>query len=509
MNKITLNVLLAVDDQSDADFVIAELKQNSYRPKAIRVETMPELKSALLEQPWDVILCGDTSLQLNGHELLRSVRHELSLDTPVIFISSGIGEETAVELMRAGAQDYVLKTNPDRLRLAIKRELDAAQTRRAKKLADERIDDQNRLLHQLMASAPDAIYFKDLQLRYLGLNEAECRVLNADQVGDVLGRTADEFLSPERARRWREEEEHVLATGEPLIDSIERMVRRDQSVQWFSMTKAPLRNRDGEIRGLVGISRDVTERQLNEQVRDEFVSTVSHELRTPLTSIAGSLGLLAAGAAGTLPANAVHLIKIAHGNCERLVRLTNDILDLQHIDREAMDPQNEPIKVHALVEKAVEANKGYAETYGVEVRLEGNAKRAYVNANPDRLIQVITNLLSNAIKFSPRGSEVTIALATGNGTVSISVRDQGPGIPESARGRIFEKFFQVDASDSRQKGGTGLGLAIVKQILDHLDGRVEFKCPPEGGTIFTVRLPLAKVPATEKAPATEKTRRAS
>ncbi len=155
------------------------------------------------------------------------------------------------------------------------------------------------------------------------------------------------FFRPNARGVGAKRKSEVLATGEPLIDSIERMVRPDGSVQWFSMTKSPLRNRDGEIRGLVGISRDVTERQLNEQVRDEFVSTVSHELRTPLTSIAGSLGLLAAGAAGALPDNAMHLIKIAHGNCERLVRLTNDILDLQHIDREAMDPDNEPVKVHA------------------------------------------------------------------------------------------------------------------------------------------------------------------
>lgn len=498
----SLNVLLVVDNQADADLIIAELKQSNYRPKVACVKTASALKSALMEQARDVILCGDASSQLDGREVLRSVRDELALDTPVIFISGGIGEETAVELMRAGAQDFVLKGNPARLRLAISRELDAAQTRRAKKLADERIDDQNRLLQQLMASVPDAIYFKDLQLRYLGLNEAECRVLNAGQVGDVLGRKADQFLSPERARRWREEEKQVLATGEPLIDSVERMVRQDGSVQWFSMTKAPLRNRSGEIRGLVGISRDVTERQISEQVRDEFVSTVSHELRTPLTSIAGSLGLLASGAAGVLPDNAVHLIKIAHGNCERLVRLTNDILDLQHIDREAMDPDNKSVKVHALVEKAIEANKGFAETYGVTVDLKGNDEPAIVKADPDRLIQVVTNLLSNAIKFSPRGEEVSVAVTVGGAEVQISVSDHGPGIPESARSRIFEKFFQVDASDSRQKGGTGLGLAIVKQIVDHLDGRVGFEPAPGGGTIFTVTLPLAKADA-------EKMRRAS
>ena len=496
MGSKKLNVLLVEDNEGDAELVIAELERSRYQPKACRVSCVGSMRSALQDQSWDVILCGYTS-QIDGHEALRIVRDELALDTPVIFISGGIGEETAVGLMRAGAQDHVLKSNLARLPLAIKRELDAAHTRRAKRQADEKIDEQDRLLRQLMASAPDAIYFKDLQLRYVGLNEAECRVLNVARVGDVVGRTADKFLTPERARRWREEEARVLTTGEPLIDSVERMVQADGSTRWFSMTKAPLRNRDGEITGLVGISRDVTERQLNEQIRDEFVSTVSHELRTPLTSITGSLGLLTAGAAGTLPDSAMHLLRIAHANCERLVRLTNDILDIQHIDRESMDAESDPVEVNALVEKAIEANSGFAEKFGVDVKLNGGDE-AIVRVDPDRLIQVVTNLLSNAIKFSPRGGEVVVGIETDASDVRLSVRDHGPGIPESARGRIFEKFFQVDASDSRQKGGTGLGLAIVKQIVDHLDGRVDFEAAPGGGTIFTVVLPLAEQASQRK-----------
>jgi PAS domain S-box-containing protein len=397
--------------------------------------------------------------------------------------------------MRAGAQDYVHNSNLARLPVVIKRELAAAYMRREKRLADHKLEEQGGLLHQLMESVPDAICFKDLQLRYLGLNDAECQLLSVAGESEVIGRRADNFLTPERARRWREGEERVLTTGEALIDSVDCIIRKDGSVRWFSVTKAPLRNRDGMITGLVGISRDITERQQHAQIKDEFVSTVSHELRTPLTSIAGSLGLLAAGAAGPLPESAMHLLKIAHGNCERLVRLTNDILDIQHIEREAMDGDHDPVEVQPLVAKAIEANRGFAEKFGVLLHLDDGGNRAVVRADPDRLTQVLTNLLSNAVKFSPRGGDVAITLEADMTEVRLSVRDQGPGIPDSARGRIFEKFFQVDASDSRQKGGTGLGLAIVKQIVDQLGGTVAFEAAPGGGTIFTVVLPHADAQA--------------
>lgn len=384
MGKTPLNVLLVEGNDQDARRVIAELKRGGFQPEARRVDDASSLKTALEAQACDVILCRYAPAQFDGREALHIVHDELALDTPFIFISDGIGEEMAVELMRAGAQDYVLMSNLARLPLAIWRELDALQTRQAKKQADERIEEQDRLLRQISA-----------------------------------------------------------------------------------------------------------------QMRDEFVSTVSHELRTPLTSIAGSLGLLASGAAGTLPDSAMHLLRIAHGNCERLVRLTNDILDLQHIEREAMDAASEPVDVRQLVEKAIEANCGYAEKFGVTVRFDGDGAPALVRADPDRLVQLATNLLSNAIKFSPCEAEVVVTVEGGKDEVRFSVRDRGPGIPEEARGRIFEKFFQADASDSREKGGAGLGLAIVKQIVDHLGGRVGFEPAPGGGALFTVVLPqIGNLPGT-------------
>ncbi len=244
-----------------------------------------------------------------------------------------------------------------------------------------------------------------------------------------------------------------------------------------------------ETRGLVRALRYATERKRLERLKDEFVSTVSHELRTPLTSISGSLGLLMGNAAGNLPKPMARLLAIAHANSQRLVRLVNDILDIEKMEAGRVVFDFSRVEVGPLVAQAVEANRGYAEGYGVRVRLEEARIATDVRADPDRLLQVVTNLLSNAIKFSPADNEVVVAIEKGTDMVRVTVRDHGSGIPVDFKPLIFEKFAQADAGNSRQKGGTGLGLSIVKQIVDQLSGEVGFADAPGGGTIFHVQLP--------------------
>jgi signal transduction histidine kinase len=244
-----------------------------------------------------------------------------------------------------------------------------------------------------------------------------------------------------------------------------------------------------ETRGLLRALRYATERKRLERLKDEFVSTVSHELRTPLTSITGSLGLLMGNAVGNLPDSARRLVAIAHTNSQRLVRLVNDILDIEKMEAGRAVFNFSRVEVRLLVAQAIEANRGFAEGYGVRVRLEDVRAAADVRADPDRLLQVVTNLLSNAIKFSPANNEVVVAIEKGIDMVRLTVRDHGPGIPVDFKPLIFEKFAQADAGDARQKGGTGLGLSIVKQIVDRLSGEVGFADAPGGGTIFHVQLP--------------------
>jgi signal transduction histidine kinase len=244
-----------------------------------------------------------------------------------------------------------------------------------------------------------------------------------------------------------------------------------------------------ETRGILRALRYATERKRLEWLKDEFVSTVSHELRTPLTSISGSLGLLMGNAAGNLPAPMARLLAIAYTNSQRLVRLVNDILDIEKMEAGRVIFNFRRVEVRSLVEQAIEANRGFAEGYGVRIRLDARTAAADVRADPDRLLQVVTNLLSNAIKFSPRDNEVVVAIDKGTDMVRLTVRDHGPGIPIDFKPLVFEKFAQADARDARQKGGTGLGLSIAKQIVDRLSGEVGFADAPGGGTIFHVQLP--------------------
>jgi DNA-binding response OmpR family regulator/two-component sensor histidine kinase len=224
-------------------------------------------------------------------------------------------------------------------------------------------------------------------------------------------------------------------------------------------------------------------------LKDEFVATVSHELRTPLTSISGSLGLFAGQWASKLPESAARLLTIAHTNSQRLARLLNDILDVEKLESGRVVFNLSKVAVRSLVEGAIEDNRGFAGSYGVQVRLDVASGDFDVNADPDRLAQVVTNLLSNAIKFSPADGDVLVGVESNAGNVRITVRDHGPGVPVEFKPHIFEKFSQADATNTRQKGGTGLGLSIVKQIVERLGGKIGFDDAPGGGAVFYVDLP--------------------
>jgi PAS domain S-box-containing protein len=278
---------------------------------------------------------------------------------------------------------------------------------------------------------------------------------------------------------------HLAADGDSLRELEGHRADKTTFPINFELSDMPI----GERRMFVVFVRDITTRKRHERMKDEFVATVSHELRTPMTSIAGSLGLLAGGAAGPLPDPAKRLLAIAHSNSQRLVRLINDILDIEKIESGKVVFALQPVELKALTAQAIEANKGFAESFGVTVRLDPASAEALVRVDPDRMTQVVINLLSNAVKFSPRGDEVVVAIENNGTTARVTVRDHGPGVPEDYRTRIFEKFVQVDATDARQKGGTGLGLSIVKQIMLRLGGEVGLEPAAGGGTVFHVELP--------------------
>jgi len=307
---------------------------------------------------------------------------------------------------------------------------------------------------------------------------------------ELIGQSV-EILVPERMRKHHSGHRARYAEH-PRVRRVEAShdlfgLRRDGSEFPVEIGLNPIHTADGLF--VLNVVIDISDRQRVDRLKDEFVSTVSHELRTPLTSIAGSLGLLLGGAAGKLPDSVSRFLGIAHSNCTRLVRLINDILDIEKIEAGSVVFNFKRTELRLLAEQVIEANRGYADGFAVRVRLDPAASDGKVLADPDRLAQVITNLVSNAVKFSPRDGEVAVCIAHRDGHMRIAVRDHGPGIPPEFKPRIFEKFAQADATDARQKGGTGLGLSIARKIVTRLGGTIGFKDADGGGTEFFVELP--------------------
>jgi signal transduction histidine kinase len=303
----------------------------------------------------------------------------------------------------------------------------------------------------------------------------------------------------------------------PQVVREEVFCRRDGSSVPVECVCTPIQEQ-GELVGAVVTFKDISERKAVERMKQEFVSTVSHELRTPLTSMRGALGLLASGLLVSQPQKAQRMLEIALSNTDRLVRLINDILDFERIESGKIAMDKKTCNVADLMVQAAETMQPMAQKAGVTlsvVPVFGHSQGIPLEADPDRILQTLTNLLSNAIKFSPAGSTVwltgeireegaanrdcqgappdknsLIHSCAGCPCVLIAVRDQGRGIPADKLESIFERFQQVDASDSRDKGGTGLGLAICRTIVQQHGGRIWAESVLGEGSTFYVSLPV-------------------
>jgi signal transduction histidine kinase len=252
-----------------------------------------------------------------------------------------------------------------------------------------------------------------------------------------------------------------------------------------------MRINDSTDRPLVWtLVEDISERKKVELMKTEFISTVSHELRTPLTSISGSLGLIEGGSLGDLPENISRMVSIAYRNSKHLKYLVDDLLDMEKLVSGKMMMEFATIAALGVIEESIERLTPYALDRDVSIAINSTAENPLIRADQARLEQAFANLLSNAIKFSPDSSRVDVQLVTNENHLQIRVEDSGPGIPESFRSQIFQKFAQADSSDTRSKGGTGLGLAITKEIMEQMGGSVGFESSEGCGATFWLQLPV-------------------
>ena len=247
-----------------------------------------------------------------------------------------------------------------------------------------------------------------------------------------------------------------------------------------------IQSEDGEILGGVSIMEDITEDKRVERLKSEFVSTVSHELRTPLTAIRGAVGLLNEGVVGDLPIEARKLTEISEVNTNRLLMLIDDILDISKIELGELSYDFHLMDVRRFLEEVVRVIETYARQHDVKLVLKRYCNDVFINADHDRMMQVMYNLLSNAIKFSPQNGKVIISMECIDEGVKISITDSGPGIPKEFQGVLFDRFTQYDSSDSRRTGGTGLGLNITKALIEKHHGKIDFETGKDGTTFYII-----------------------
>lgn len=347
-------------------------------------------------------------------------------------------------------------------------------------------------LNFLLTSSPVVIYTSqvagDFAATYISPN-----------VQDLFGFEPEQFLADPHF--WAnnihpDDRERVLSDLSMLMEHDRhtheyRFLLADGHYCWVHDELRLLRNEAGEPSEIIGYWADVTERVQAEQIKDEFIATVSHELRTPLTSIHGALGLVIGGAAGKLDRKALEMIAIASSNSERLLRLINDILDIQRLDGRRVQFNFETVSLLPWLDKVLQDNKPFADESSVGFLIDRPEKDFHVTVDPDRLTQVMTNLLSNAIKFSPAGGMIKIRLKQAGHSIRVSVADNGPGVPETFSPHLFDRFTQADRTNTRNYSGTGLGLSIAKSIIEQLGGEIGYEPGAGGGSVFWFQLPLS------------------
>ncbi|RME94969.1 MAG: PAS domain S-box protein [Verrucomicrobia bacterium] len=387
-----------------------------------------------------------------------------------------------------------------------------------RRLTEQALEHERDLLHALLETVPDAIYFKDRKSRFLRCSRALAERMGVDSPEQLVGKTDFDFFSEEHARQAYEDEQRIIATGEPVVGKPEKETWPDGRETWVLTSKLPFRDREGNIIGTVGISKDITrliqiERDLARardkaleatRLKNALLANISHELRTPLHTIIAGADVLERT---PLRPEQREILEAMRRQAEWQLQIINDLLDISRglqaelrLERRAFDPES---LAWGVVERLAES----AHAKGLELVADIPRRPPWLWGDPVRLQQVLINLLANAVKFTERGHvhlhlEVLPA-GEGRARLRAAVADTGIGVPPEARQRIFEPFEQADRSTTRRYGGTGLGLAICRQWIERMGGRLGLESEPGRGSVFTfeVLLETAPAPANLRKPA--------
>jgi signal transduction histidine kinase/DNA-binding response OmpR family regulator len=547
----SLHILLLEDSLLDAELTEAQLSEGGLSCKLTRVEKRDEFLRALQTETYDLILADYSLPSFDGISALQ-LAHSVCPDTPFIFLSGALGEELAIETLKSGATDYVLKDRRERLVPSIHRALREAEERAERKRAEDAL----RFLAEASAILASSLDYNTtlasvarLAIPRLG----DFCIIDVLDNEDNLRQVAVAHVQPEReediralrrrypfdstsdhtlARVLRTQQAEIVSqVSEEWLREVARDPRHAEAVRNMNVGSyiiAPMVTQEGALGVISFVSHPsrpphnqadlaVTEdlarrvamavdnarlyRETREAVRarDEFLATLSHELRTPLNAMLGWTQLLRTGDLDEQ--TSAQALEIIERNTKSQAQLIEDLLEVSRIITGNLRLTMGPVELSMVISAALDAVHPGAEAKAINIEYSHEVGAGLVSGDVHRLQQVIWNLLSNAIKFTPKGGNVTVRLNRSGSYAQIKVIDTGQGISADFLPHVFERFRQADGSSTRRHGGLGLGLAIVRHLVELHGGTVRAESAGENrGATFTVRLPLMAVQPTDDAP---------
>ncbi|MFB2975294.1 response regulator [Microseira sp. BLCC-F43] len=535
-----LRFLLLEDSPLDAELIRATLTERGIDCELIQVKTRLEFQTAIEQGGFDLILADYALPGFDGITAL-GIAQNICPQIPFIFVTATLGEEVAIETLKQGATDYVLKQRLARLVPSVLRALRESEERRARERAEAELHRREQEFRALAENSPDMIARFDTKLRHLYVNPAIERAIKLPSEA-IVGKTPGELGFPEEIyvpllARLKE----AIATKQECFFEFE--YPSPDGIRYFDVRIVPEFATDGSVQSLLSISRDITPHKLSQQaleaseaqlrqqtekleqanrIKDDFLAMLSHELRSPLNAILGWAKLLRTRQFDQ--ATVTKAIETIERNAKLQTQLIEDLLDISRIIRGKLTLQPQPTSLVTAIAASIDTLRLAAEAKSIDLQFLINGEKKLgtgdwglsklpntkfiVNGDASRLQQIVWNILSNALKFTPAGGRVEIELSTVSSNqnhqlpitnyqlpitnyAQITIKDTGKGIAGEFLPYVFETFRQADASITRQHGGLGLGLAIVRHLVELHGGTVSVESPGEGqGATFTVELPL-------------------
>lgn len=527
-----LRVLHLEDEPQDAELVAARLRADALLCEIVRVGTRDAFEAELVKGGWDVILADDRLPSFDGAGALALARARAP-DVPFLFVSGTLGEEIAVERLKAGATDYVLKQRLSRLGAAISRALAESQVRAERAAAEAEVrrlnadlearvatrtaelERANRALEEregalrlsearlqdILDHAPSLVSLKDLEGAYLFVNRTFERTYGIER-SEIVGEGDEDVFAPRLSAIYRANDARALESGGVL--RIEEPAVHNGVVRLHATNRFPLKGPDGQPYALCAIADDITDRKQAEdeikvarlaaeranRAKSNFLSRMSHDLRTPLNAVLGFAQLLSTEKLSESQRECVQ--QITHGG-QHLLELVNEVLDIARIETGRLSLSPEPVHVGDTLRYSVGLVAPLARDRGITLVVESSPlAELFVLADRQRLNQVLLNLLSNAVKYNRAGGRVTVSCARpAAGRLRMVITDTGAGIPRQKLQLLFRPFERLGAETSGVEG-TGLGLTLARGLAEAMGGTLGVESDVDKGSSFWVELALCE-----------------